>query len=154
MWIYSQDGFVAIAKFNWSKKGASEFAQAAGMGSDELTAQPLWLVRARRQADLERFLDGGARNGVRILKLDNADYQYRALVTAPQLMRCVNMALAGIDYDTLKKAVSAKGDKDYLSALYGTWSETLWSLDERVEDSIGSGWQDRLFDEWEDEING
>lgn len=153
MWIYAKTGFVAIAKFNWEREGATEFATAAGVGSSELTAQPMWLVRARRQEDLEAFLGEYSETGqVKVLKLDAADYQYRALLTGYQLGRCMLAAVQDIDYDTLKKSVAGREDKDYLNALYGTWSETLWSLDERAQ-SYESDWNRRLFDDWEDVVN-
>lgn len=132
MWIFAKTGFVAIAKFNPARKGAEEMLSRTGhAGASWAGADPnLWLVRARRREHLEEFL-GDKYAYLPVVKLEDADYQYRALVDDLQLVRCMTKAAMGINYDSLKAAVKAEENLEYYYLLNRVWWDVLEDIDER-----------------------
>lgn len=130
MWIFTETGFVAIAKFDIEREGAEEFLEQ--MGGSKIGLREAWLVRARRKADLEQFA-GQIGRSLRIVTMDTADYQYRTLMNGLDLMRCMTRAIEEMEYGSLKEAVMQTNPRDekYYDTLNLVWWDVLKGLDDR-----------------------
>lgn len=98
MWVISKHGFVSIVM----KDGG-------------------YNVRARRRADLEELLSA-AKIDAPIIETPSADYRWRAIVQAPQLVQIMHHLGSSIDYPNFKDRMH----EDPVRALYPLGQ--IWNL--------------------------
>lgn len=158
MWIFTKRGFVAIAEFDPDRKDSAEFMHKA----EYITGNRCWLVRSRQEEHLEDFLWGGGEStrARKIVNMEGADYQYRALVNELELSRCLVAAGRDIDYHSLKVAAKEL-DKEYYEALHNVWVQYLMDADQRppFDPDDMDGVQEYLnywnrYDNWEARNDG
>lgn len=130
MWIFLNDSFVSVVE-------------------DRADSSRL-VVRARKEGDVERFVQGAMSAELRVVQTDHADYRFRASVPRRVVARVLEAVALSIDYPNFKDSVD---DEDRHDAYLRVWSAAL-ALDERRAprrycDSTGD-----LFDDEDDENRG
>lgn len=107
MWIFLNDSFVSVV--------------------EDRADSSLLVVRARKEGDVERFLQGAMAAELRVVQTDHADYRFRASVPRRVVARVLEAVALSLDYPNFKDSV----DDDERHAIYSrVWSVAL-GLDER-----------------------
>jgi hypothetical protein len=103
MWIFAKNGFLSIVQHK--------------ANPDHL------LVRGRVKGDIEHYFPDA-----RVIRLDDADYLYRAVTPRKAVAAVMAKAVEQIDYDKFKPSVT---DKRRHRAYFEIW-DTLWQLQEQL----------------------
>lgn len=107
MWIFLNDSFVSVVE-------------------DRADSSQL-VVRARKEGDVERFLQGAMASELRVVQTDHADYRFRASVPRRVVARVLEAVALSLDYPNFKDSV---GDDERHAIYSRVWSVGL-DLDER-----------------------
>lgn len=107
MWIFLNDAFVSVV--------------------EDRSDSSLLVVRARKEGDVERFLQGAMAAELRVVQTDHADYRFRASVPRRVVARVLEAVALSLDYPNFKDSVD---DKDRHDVYLEVWYAAL-RLDER-----------------------
>jgi hypothetical protein len=97
MWLLMNDGFLSIVRKD--------------CGHDEL------LVRARRPGDIEKMFPHA-----KVVRLEHADYLYRAVVSLAEVVEAISAEVDGIDYPNFKDSTK---DPELHAAYNHIWCNLL-----------------------------
>lgn len=129
MWIFLNDAFVSVVE-------------------DRADSSRL-VVRARKEGDVERFLQGAMAAELRVVQTDHADYRFRAYVPRRVVARVLEAVALSLDYPNFKDSVEDDERHDVYSRV---WSVAL-ALDERRAPRRFADATGDLFDHEDEEAN-
>jgi hypothetical protein len=124
MWLFTDTGFVSavVSKEN----------------------RELISVRARDKKSLESFVKMFK---VKIVELQNRDYEYRVYITKEQLTKWISTRVEELNYDNFKTQVTKTRGYEFAEPLHGVWYEMLEVSDKRKKTKKGSSLGSRWYEE-------
>lgn len=103
MWVFTDRGFYSVV-------------EAEGR-------EGTFVIRSRAKADLDALVD--LIPGLKIVKLKNRDYQYRAYVKRVDWERAIVLLTRDIDYSNFKNSVYARQGRKREAIYHRIWAVAL-----------------------------
>lgn len=124
MWLFTDTGFVSAVVSKENKELIS--------------------VRARDKKSLESFVKMFK---VKIVELQNRDYEYRVYITKNELTKWITTRVDELNYDNFKTQVTKTRGYEFAEPLHGVWYEMLEVSDKRKKTKKGSSLASRWYEE-------